>query len=143
MAIELLEALATDLLEYEDLVGLGVVFEDGGFHHCAFNIGSSDGDGLSVCDEEYLGELYISTFGVGEPLHKDFVASFYFKLLACNVYDCVHQTMFLNVWAWGGCPAAALVEPFGHKMDGKDSNKSLIYKFFFDSFPSLSLIGLR
>jgi hypothetical protein len=45
--------------------------------------------------------------------------------------------MFLNVWAWGGCPAAALVEPFGHKMDGKDSNKSLIYKFFLTLVVSL------
>jgi len=28
--------------------------------------------------------------------------------------------------------AAALIGLFGHKMDGKDSNKSLIYKIFFD-----------
>ncbi len=94
MTVELLETLTTDLLENEDLVGLGFVVQDSGLDNCALDIGSSDLDGLTVCDEEDLGELYISTFGIGEPLHKDFVASLYFKLLACNVYDCVHQTNF-------------------------------------------------
>jgi hypothetical protein len=41
--------------------------------------------------------------------------------------------MFLNVWAWGGCPAAALGEPFGHKMDGKDSDNYQIIKIIFIS----------
>ena len=122
MAVELLEALATDLLEHEDLVGLSVVIQDGGLDHCALNIGSSDLNGVSVSDEENLAELYISTLGIGEPLHKDFVASLYFKLLACNVYDCVHQTILLNVWAVSVCEAADLIGLIGHKMDRKDSN---------------------
>jgi hypothetical protein len=41
--------------------------------------------------------------------------------------------MFLNVWTWGGCPAAALGEPFGHKMDGKDSDNYQIIKIIFIS----------
>ena len=122
MTVELLEALATDLLEYKDLVCLCLIIEDGGLYDCALNIGSTYRDGLSVCYEEDLGELYISTLGIGKPLHKDFVASLYFKLLACNVYDCVHQTILLNVWAVSVCEAADLIGLIGHKMDRKDSN---------------------
>ena len=122
MAIELLEALAADLLEHEDLVGLGVVIQNGSLNNGSLYIRSSDLDGLSVGDEEYLVELYISTLGIGKPLHKDFVASLYFKLLACNVYDCVHQTILLNVWAVSVCEAADLIELIGHKMDRKVSN---------------------
>ena len=96
MTVQGLEALATDLLEYEHFVCLGVVIDDGGLDHCSIYIGSANLYGLSVCDEEDLGELYICTFGLGEPLHKDFITSFYLKLLACNVYDCVHQTNFFK-----------------------------------------------
>ena len=122
MAVELLEALAADLLEHDDLVGLRFVIEDCGLHDGTFHIGSSHLHGISVGDEENLGEIYISTLGIGEPLHKDFVASLYFKLLACNVYDCVHQTILLNVWAVSVCEAADLIGLIGHKMDRKDSN---------------------
>ena len=90
MDIELLEALAADLLEYKHLVGLCIVIENGSLDNGSLYIRSSDLHGLSVSDEEHLVELYISTLGIGEPLHKDFVASLNFKLLACNVYDCVH-----------------------------------------------------
>ena len=122
MAIELLEALAADLLEHEDLVGLRIVIQNGSLHNGSLNIRSSDLDGLTVSDEKHFAELYISTLGIGEPLHKDFVASLYFKLLACNVYDCVHQTIYLNVWAVSVCPAADLDELIGHKTDRKDNN---------------------
>ena len=104
MAIELLEALAADLLENEDLVCLCIVIEYGGLNYGTFYIRSSDLHGFTVCYEKHFAELYISTLGIGEPLHKDFVASLYFKLLACNFYDCVHQTIFFNVWAWSVCP---------------------------------------
>ena len=123
MTVELLEALAADLLEYKDLVCLGLIVQDGGLDYCALYIGSSYLHGLPVCDEEDLAELYISTFGIGEPLHKDFVTSFYLKLLACNVYDCVHQTILLNVWTVSVCALAALNLLIGHKMDRKDSKK--------------------
>ena len=122
MTIEGLEALAADLLEDEDLVGLGIVIQNSGLDHRTIYVRSTDLDGLSVSDEEYLVELYISTLGIGKPLHKDFVASLYFKLLACNVYDCVHQTILLNVWAVSVCEAADLIGLIGHKMDRKDSN---------------------
>ena len=90
MTVELLEALAANLLEYKNLVSLYIIFENSSLHDCALNIRSSDLNSLSVSDEKHLAELNISTLGIGEPLHKDFVASLYFELLACNVNDCVH-----------------------------------------------------
>jgi len=107
MAVELLETLAADLLEDEDLVGLCFVIEYGSLYDGSLHIRSSDLDCLAVGYEQHLAELYVSTFGIGEPLHKDFVASLYFKLLACNFYDCVHQTILLNVWAWSVCPSGS------------------------------------
>ena len=91
MSVELLEALAADLLEDDHLVSLDFVVEDGGLDHGTLNIGSAHLHSRVVRDEEDLLELHISTLGIGEPLHKDFVASLNFKLLACNVYDCVHS----------------------------------------------------
>ena len=96
MTVQGLEALATDLLEYEDFVCFCIVVQDGGLYYGTFYIGSTNLYGVSVSDEEHLGELYISTFGLGKPLHKDLFTSLYLKLLACNVYDCVHQTNFLK-----------------------------------------------
>ena len=124
MTVELLEALAADLLEHEDLVGLRIVVQDGSLNNGSLYIRSSDFHSLSVCDEKHFAELYISTLGIGKPLHKDFVASLYFKLLACNVYDCVHQTIFLNVWAVSVCLRADLGGLIGHKTDRKYSNNS-------------------
>ena len=91
MAVELLEALATDLLEDDDLVSLDLVIEDGGLYDCTFNIGSTNLHGLVVGNEENLVKLHISTFDFGKPLHKDFISSFYLELLACNEYDSVHN----------------------------------------------------
>ena len=91
MAVALLEALAADLLEDKHLVSLDIIFEDGGLDHGALHVRSTHLHLRAFSDEKDLGELHISTFGIGEPLHKDLVASFHFKLLACNVYDCVHK----------------------------------------------------
>ena len=96
MTVQGLEALATDLLENEDFVCFCIVVQDGSLYNGSFYIGSANLYCLTVCDEKHLGELYISTFGLGKPLHKDLFTSFYLKLLACNVYNCVHQTNFLK-----------------------------------------------
>ena len=93
MTVEFLEALATDLLENNDLVCLDIICENGSLDDCTVNIRSADLDVALVVEEEHLVELYISTFGLREPLDKDFIASFYFKLLTCNVYDCVHKKL--------------------------------------------------
>ena len=97
VAIEFLEALATDLLENDHLVSLYVIFENGGLYDCALYIGSTDLHCCIICNEEDLLELHISTFGIGKPLHKDFISSFYLELLACNVNDCVHNKLLLKV----------------------------------------------
>lgn len=91
MTVEFLEALATDLLENDNLVCLYIISEDGSLYYCTLYIGSTYLYCCIICNKEDLGELHISTLGVGKPLHKDFISSFYFELLACNVYDCVHK----------------------------------------------------
>ncbi len=90
MTVELLEALAADLLEYENLVSLCIVIENGSLDYCALHVRSSDLHVTLVGYEKHLLELHVSTFGIGKPLHKDFISSLNFELLACNVYDCVH-----------------------------------------------------
>ena len=90
MAIELLESLATDFLEYEHLVTFHHFLEDSGFDDGAVNVRRADLHGALVVNEEYLVELYGSILGSTEALHEDFLSSFYFKLLACNFNDCVH-----------------------------------------------------
>ena len=90
MAVELLEALAADFLEYKHLVSLDSVIENRSLDNGSIHIGSSDLHVSVICDEKHLGELHISTFGIGEPMHKDFISSLDFELLACNFNYCVH-----------------------------------------------------
>ena len=90
MTVALLEALAADLLEYEDLVSPYIISENGSLYACALNIRSTYLDLSVVLYEEHLGELPSSTFCILKTVAKDFVASFYFELLADNFYDCVH-----------------------------------------------------
>ena len=91
MTVALLETLATDLLEYEHLVCSCGIIENGSLYNGTFYIGSSDLDCSLILNEEDLVELNISTFGLRKSLDKDFISSFNFELLACNVYDCVHK----------------------------------------------------
>ena len=89
MTVALLEALAADLLEYEDLVSPYIISENGSLYACALNIRSTYLDLSVVLYEEHLGELHSSTFCIRKTVAEDFVASFYFELLAGNFYDCV------------------------------------------------------
>ena len=92
MAIERLETLATDFLEYEHFLGFGVIVHDGSGNLCALHIRSADNHFALIVHEEDLVELYgFSVLGL-EAVYEDIHASLYFKLLACNVYDCVHCT---------------------------------------------------
>ena len=91
VAVALLEALATDLLEYENLVSLYIIIEDGGLNHCTFYVRSANLDVFAVFDKKHLVELHVSTIRSREAVYEDFIASFNFKLLACNVNDCVHK----------------------------------------------------
>ena len=91
MSVQFLEALATDLLENENLVSLCIIIENRGLDHCPVNIGSAYADLSFVIDEEDFVELHTGTVCSRKAVAKDFFSSFYFELLACNVYDCVHK----------------------------------------------------
>ena len=90
MTVALLEALSANLLEYKHLVCSGLVVYNCCLYNSALYIRSTDFYLACVVYEEDLVELYISTLGLRKSLDKDFVSSFYFELLACNFYDCVH-----------------------------------------------------
>ena len=91
MAIALLEALATDLLEDKNLVSLYLIVQNCSLYYSTFNIRSSDLYSLSVSDEKNFSELHSSTFFSRKAVYEDFISSFNFELLACNVNDCVHK----------------------------------------------------
>ena len=109
MTIALLEALAADLLEYEDLVSPYVISENGSLYACALNIRSTYLDLSVVLYEEHLGELHSSTFCIRKTVAEDFVASFYFELLAGNFYDCVHYQNLFQVFDCKRMPSGHLL----------------------------------
>ena len=92
MAIERLVSFATDFLEYEYLLGLGVVIDDGSLDTGTLYIGGSDLDRTIFVDEQDLVESNSLSVLRLETIHEDLHASLNLKLLACNVYDCVHKT---------------------------------------------------
>lgn len=91
MTIELLEALATDLLEYKHLVSLYLVIEDSSLDNSALHIGSTHFESALVLDQQHFAELHDLAFGLGKSLNENLVASLNFELLACNIYNCVHK----------------------------------------------------
>ena len=90
MAVALLEALATDLLEDKNLVSLCIIINNSSLNHCTLYVRSSNLDVSVISDEEHLVELNSSTIRSRKAVYEDFITSFYFELLACNVNDCVH-----------------------------------------------------
>ena len=90
VAVQFLEALAADLLENENLVSPCIVIEHCCLHNCTFEIRSSYPYVIVAADEKDLSELHGFTFGLRKPLNKEFITSLNFKLLACDVYNCVH-----------------------------------------------------
>lgn len=116
MTVEGLEALAADLLEYENLVSLYIICKDRCLYDSALYIGSTDFD-LAVCiEQKHFVKLYFGIFGLGKMGHKKFVSGLYLELAACNVYDCVHnKKLFLKFWLQASALTAAL--------DGLDSLK--------------------
>ena len=108
VAIERLVSFATDFLENEHFLGLGVVIDDGSLYHCALNIGGSDLDRTIFVDEQNLVERNSLSVLRLQAVHEDLHASFYFKLLTCNVYDCVHKTKLIKVWNRKRLPSGQL-----------------------------------
>ena len=96
MTVALLEALAADLLEYEDLVSPYIISEYGSLNASALNIRSTYLNITLILYEEDLGELHCSTFCIRKTVAEDFVASFNLELLAGNFYDCVHYKKLIS-----------------------------------------------
>ena len=87
---QFLIAFAAFLLENEHLLSFTAVIEDSSLHNCSFDIRRTDFYISVGIDKEHFAELYCRAFFSGKAIHKNFHASLYLKLLACNVYNCVH-----------------------------------------------------
>jgi len=90
MAIELLEAFASELLEHNNLVCPYRIIKNGGCYHSALDVGSTDFDFALILEKEHLVKLYTAVFGLRKAVHEKFISGFHLELLACNFYDCVH-----------------------------------------------------
>ena len=91
MAIAFLETLAADFLEYEYLVSLGLIVEDGGFDDGTLHIRITELDLPFGVNEQDLVELNGRILRRRKTVDEDLVACFDLELLACNIYNCVHK----------------------------------------------------
>ena len=97
MSVASLESLVGDLLENDNLVSSAGIINNGSLYNGSLDVRSSDLYLTLIVNEEYFVELNGSTFGLRKSLDKDFSASLYFELLACDVYDCVHLIKLFKV----------------------------------------------
>ena len=120
MAIAFLETLAADFLEYEYLVSLGLIFEDGGFDDGTLYIRITELDLPFGVNEQDLVELDGRILRRRKTVDEDLVACFDLELLACNIYNCVHKIKNFNKFR-PEAPAsrAGLREPPGPKRTAK------------------------
>ena len=91
MAVELLESFATDFLEYQYFLCLGIIIEHGSLDYCAFYVRGSDLHFALIVEEKHLFELDRLIVLGRKTVDENLCASLYFELLACNVNDCVHS----------------------------------------------------
>ena len=91
MAVELLESFATDFLEYQYFLCLGIIIEHGSLNHCAFYVRGSDLHFALIVEEKHLVELDRLIVIGRKTVDENLCTSLYLELLACNVNDCVHS----------------------------------------------------
>lgn len=97
VTVQLLITFTTDFLEYKHFLGLGIIIDDGSLDNRSLNIRRADLYGTLVIDEKNLAELYCSTLVSLQAVDKDILSGLNFKLLACNIYNCVHNKTFVKV----------------------------------------------
>ena len=91
MAVELLESFATDFLEYQYFLCLGIIIEHGSLDYCAFYVRGSDLHFALIVEEKHLVELDRLIVLGRKTVDENLCTSLYLELLACNVNDCVHS----------------------------------------------------
>ena len=91
MAIAFLETLAADFLEYEYLVGLGLIVEDGGFDDSTLHIRITELDLPFGVNEQDLVEFDGRILRRRKTVDEDLIACFDLELLTCNINNCVHK----------------------------------------------------
>ena len=90
-ADELVEALATDLVEHLDLLTAKFYLRDFEDNLCTLDSGGADGDDTIVVDEEHTVAHYlIANLCACDVQHTDLLIGLDVELLALNFNNCVH-----------------------------------------------------
>jgi len=91
VAIELLESFATDLLENKHLLSLDIVVKNGCLYNGSLDVRCSYGYRSFLVEKKHLVKLYGLVLLLREAVYEDLLSCLNLELLACNVYDCVHD----------------------------------------------------
>ncbi len=92
MSVSYTIALAALLLEYDHLLTTEVLYDCTTYGNSTTNGGSTDLYIASVIYQEDFVKHKCSVHVTFKPMREDFEALFYFKLLPCDLYDCVHDS---------------------------------------------------
>ena len=104
MTIEFAETFSSLLVEDKYLVTFYQWRFNLANNFCAFYGRSSYCDCIVCCYKKYLLKFYCCTwFSILNVVNKQFFASFCFKLLAVNFYNCVHYLYCKKLDPPGGC----------------------------------------
>ena len=91
VTIQLAITFATFLVEYKDLLATALVVEYFANYFSAFHVRSAYFYFALVVEQQYVLEFNRRAFlKVCNAVDEQFLASFYFKLLAFHFYNCVH-----------------------------------------------------
>ena len=101
VSVFLLVAFTAFLLEYNHLFAFQV-FENGGFDQGAVYIRSAHTYFFLVIGKQNFIKSYRCSGFYLKPVYEDFFSLLNSKLLACNVYNCVHKIL-LSVSTVSGC----------------------------------------
>lgn len=93
VTVFLLITFAAFLFENDNLFTFEV-FQHGCFNHTAGYVGSTYFYFTFVVDQQNFFKIERSSYFSIQTVNKDFSPFFNFKLLSCNIYNCVHNKCF-------------------------------------------------
>ncbi len=95
VAVHLLETLATDFLEHQNLIALEVA-EDGGLYVCTSDVRFANLNIAVIVFKHHGVKSNLAALIVLKTVHEDLLIFSDLELLSCDFYNCVH---FLNMFS--------------------------------------------
>ena len=90
MSVQFLVSFTTFLLENQNFLSSASVIKDSSLHNSTLYIRGSDFDCPVSIYKKHFVKLDSSTFLSRKTVDKDLHSSLNFKLMACNIHNCVH-----------------------------------------------------